>query len=179
MSSNIKSAIITANDQLRGTIVREMITQVGERNGPYIDTDLDAIPDYKKEGKIANCEADEKYAYTSREELARTYAHITMDDSLNGQVYNLRGEAVTQQELTTVINSVFNLGPIYESISVDANIQDRVKAHGDFLGYIIVGIYQGIYDSAFDIPSDYRKICGWERQSLKQKAEEFKAITQQ
>jgi len=145
------------------------------RNGLYIDADLEAIEDYKKEGRIANCAGDGKCAYTSREELARAYVSLIGDDSLNGQTYTLCGEAVTQSELTDAINRVFNLNLGYESMSVDAYAQDRIRTHGDFLGRIIAGIYQGIREGDFDVPSDFQRTCGREHLSLKQMVGEFKA----
>ena len=172
-------AIIKSNRQTEKDIQSSGLDWAIGRNGLYIDADFEAISGYKMEGKIANCAGDGKCAYTSREELARAYANLIMDDSLNGQIYNLCGETVTQQELTDVINAVFNLELIYESMSVVAYIQDRVKAHGDFLGQIVAGIYRGIREGAFDIPSDFAKACGREHQSLKQMAEEFKAKTKQ
>ncbi|MGD8534968.1 MAG: SDR family oxidoreductase [Candidatus Aminicenantes bacterium] len=168
-------AIIKSNRQTEKDIQAGGLEWAIGRNGLYIDADFEAIPDYKKEGIITNCAADGKCAYTSRAELARAYGHLIMDDSLNGQIYNLCGEAITQQELTDVINAVFNLELIYKPMSVDAYVQDRVKTHGDFLGHIVAGIYKGIRDGAFDILSDYVKVCGKEHQSLTQMAEEFKA----
>jgi NAD(P)H dehydrogenase (quinone) len=168
-------AIIKSNRQTEEDIQSSGLDWAIGRNGLYIDADLEAIPDYAGEGKIVNCAAEGKCGYTSRRELARAYANLIRDDALNGRIYTLCGEAVTQQELTDVVNRVFGLELVYESVSFDAYLEDRTRAHGDFLGGIIAGIYKGIRDGAFDIDSDYFLVCGREHLSLTQMAEEYKA----
>ena len=167
--------IILSNRQTERDIQASGLDWVIGRNGLYIDEDLEAIPDYKIEGKIANCARDGKCAYTSRKELAYAYTQLILDDTRNGQIYNLCGDAVTQQELTGVINEVFGECLTFESMSVEEYVQDRTQAHGEFLGQIIAGIYQGIREGAFDVPSDYKKACGRDHQSLRQMAKAFKS----
>ena len=81
--------------------------------------------------------------------MASAYTHLILDDSLNGKIFNLCGEATTQQELTDVINEVFGLELVYQEMGVEEYIQDRIMMHGEFLGPIIAGIYRGIRDGAF------------------------------
>jgi len=166
--------IILSNRQTERDIQASGLDWVIGRNGLYIDEDLEAIPGYKKEGKIANCAGDGKCAYTSREELAHVYTQLIIDDSKNEKIFNLCGDAVTQQELTNVINDVFGENLTLESLSVEDYLHDRVRAHGEFLGQIIAGIYQGIREDAFNVPSDYEKACDREHQSIRQMVEAFK-----
>ena len=139
-----------------------------------VNADLEAIDDYRKAGMIANSAGEGKCAYTSRSELAAAYANLLVDDSLNGQIYNLCGEPVTQQELTDVINAVFNENLVYEPMSVEAYLQDRIQAHGEFFGTIIGGIYQGVREGVFDISSDFKQAAGRDHLSLKAMAENFR-----
>jgi hypothetical protein len=52
------------------------------------------------------------------------------------------------------------------------------KASGR-LDHLTAGIYRGIREGAFDIPSDFVKACGRKHLSLKQITEEFKTMTKQ
>lgn len=166
--------IIKSNRQTEEDVKASGLDWIIGRNGLYIEPDFKSIPDYRKAGKIANCGGDGKCAYTSRTELAFVYAHLMVDDTHNGSIYNLCGAPVTQQELVEVINSVFGESLIYESMSVEDYVQDRINAHGEFLGKIIGGIYQGIREGAFDIPSDFKEAAGSEHLTLREMAEQFK-----
>ncbi len=167
-------AIIQSNRQTEIDVRESGLEWVIGRNGLYIDADMESIDVYKKKGKIANSGGDGRCAYTSREELASAYINLIIDDSLNNQVYNLCGDPVTQQQLTDVINDIYGLNLSYQSISVADYLEDRIATHGDFLGNIIAGIYQGIREGAFDIPSDYKKASGRKHLSLEQMVQNFK-----
>jgi NAD(P)H dehydrogenase (quinone) len=79
---------------------------------------------------------------------------------LNGSVYNLVGEALTQQELVDALNLVYGTDLKFESMSVEDYRRDRITAHGNILGTIIAGIYEGIRNGAFGIDSDYLTVTG-------------------
>ena len=166
--------IIKSNRQTESDVQESGMDWIIGRNGFYIDADIESIPDYKKAGEISNCAGVGKCAYTSREELAYAYANLINNNSLNNQVFNLCGGGVTQQELTNVINEVFNENLNYKYMTFDEYLKDRIKAHDEFLGTVIAGIYQGIYKGVFNVPSDYKKICKREHLSLKQMVEKFK-----
>lgn len=167
-------AIIKSNRQTEQDIQTSGLEWIIGRNGLYVDADFEALADYKQAGKIANCADGGKCGYTSRTELAKAYVNLMVDDTLNGKIYNLCGPAVTQQELVKTINEVFGEKLSYESMSVEAYEQDRIKAHGEFFGSIIAGIYQGIREGAFDVPSDYKQAAGIEQLSLKEMGLQFK-----
>ncbi len=158
--------IIKSNRQTEKDIVASGLEWIIGRNGLYIDADLESIPDYKKEGKIANSAGEGKCAYTSRKELAVAYSHLILNDSKNGQFFNLCGEAVSQQELIDSINQILGENLTFNSLSVDEYIKDRVNAHGEFFGKIIAGIYEGIREGAFDVPSDFEKATGRQHKTL-------------
>lgn len=175
--SSTFDSIILANRQSEQDLQQTGLEWAIGRNGLYLDADLEALPNYQKEGKIVNCAANGKCAYTSREELAAAYVKLITNDSLNGHIYNLCGEPVTQQELTDAINIVYDTQLRYESMSVAEYRQDRIAAHGEFMGNIIAGIYQGIRGGAFNVDSDFEKVCGRKHLTLSKMVEQFKKET--
>jgi len=130
------------------------------RNGIYIEPDLEYIDIYKKEGEIRNCAGDGKCAYTSRSELGYAYVKMVMDDRHNGKTYNLVGEPISQKKLVELINQVYNTKLIFRPISVDDFAKERKKELGEFIGGVITGIYKGISDGVYNIPSDYETATG-------------------
>ena len=136
------------------------------RNGIYLEPDLEYLDHYRKDGKITNCAADGRCAYTTREELAYAYARMLTEDQHNGQTYNLAGPAITQYKLADLMNEVFGTELRYEPLSVEAYRQQRTDKLGEFMGTVISGIYQGIRNGAMDVPSDYRKAAGREHISI-------------
>ena len=152
--------IIEANRQTEKDIMVSGLDWSVGRNGLYLEADLDFLDYYFRDGTISNSAADGRCAYTSRNELAGAYLELISRENLNGSVYNLVGEAITQQELADTINLVYGSDLKYEPMSVDAYRLNRIAAHGEELGSIIAGIYEGIRMGAFDINSDYRKVTG-------------------
>jgi NAD(P)H dehydrogenase (quinone) len=132
------------------------------RNGLYIEPDIEYIDTYKKEGKIANCAADGKCAYTTRDELAFAYSKMLLEEKHNGKTYNLCGEAITQEQLTDYLNNAFGTNLIYESMSVEDYTKERQKELGEFLGSIIAGIYSGIRSGTTNVKSDFKQAAGRE-----------------
>ncbi|HYW95280.1 MAG TPA: NAD(P)H-binding protein [Bacteroidales bacterium] len=166
--------IIDSNRITEKAIQESGLQWVFGRNGLYIDPDFDAVEEYKKEGKIRNSAGDAKCAYTSRAELAVAFANMALDDSLVGGFYNLCAPAVSQTELTSVINSVFDADLVYEPMSVEEFDVDRKKAHGEFYGGIISGIYQGVSNGAFDVPSDFERAAGRPHKTVEEMAKSYK-----
>jgi NAD(P)H dehydrogenase (quinone) len=166
--------IITSNRQTEDDVKQSGMQWIIGRNGLYIDADLEAVDAYRNAGKIANSAGEGRCAYTSRSELATAYANLLMDDSLNGRIYNLCGESVTQQALTDAINAVFNENLVYEPMSVEAYLRDRIQTHGEFLGTIIGGIYQGIREGVFDIASDFKQAAGRDHLGLRAMVENYR-----
>ena len=152
--------IIEANRQTETDIMESGLDWSVGRNGLYLEADLDYLETYFRDGKISNSAADGRCAYTSRDELARAYLEMIIRDDLNGSIYNLVGESLTQQELVDAINQIYGSDLKYEPMPVEDFQQDRIAAHGEVLGTIIAGIYEGIRKGAFDIDSDYRKVTG-------------------
>ncbi|MEO1802538.1 MAG: NAD(P)H-binding protein [Cyanobacteria bacterium J06629_2] len=145
------------------------------RNGIYLDPDLEYIDTYIKEGKVSNCAGEGKCAYTARSELAIAYADLLVDDQLNGKIYNLVGESVTQQQLTDYINDFFNVNLSYESMSVEAYRQDRTQAfNSDMFDNIITGIYENIRNGGFDANSDYASVTGRSHKTIRELFANFK-----
>ncbi len=154
--------IILANRQTEQDIMDSGLDWSIGRNGLYLEADLEYLDHYFKDGKISNCAGEGRCAYTTRDELARAYLDMITRDELNGSVYNLAGETITQQELVDAINLVYGSDLKFESMSVEEYRRDRTAAHGDVFGTIISGIYEGIRKGAFEIDSDYRSVTGRE-----------------
>jgi NAD(P)H dehydrogenase (quinone) len=135
------------------------------RNGIYIEPDVEHIETYKKHGEIANCAGNGKCAYTTRPELAYAYARLLTEPSLEGGTYNLHGEPITQEELTSYMNAAFGTDLVYRDMSVLDYRRERVKELGEFLGSVISGIYDGIRNGHFDNQSNYEAVAGRPHQS--------------
>ncbi len=160
--------IIKSNRQTEKDIIESGLQYAIGRNGLYIEPDIEAIPEYLKEGKITNCAGDGKCGYTTRDELAEAYSCLISNDNLNGDVYNLFGKVIAQLELTSAINKAYGYNLVYNAISVEGYLKDRTNAYGDFFGKIIAGIYEGILNGAFDLPSDFESVTGREHQSIQE-----------
>lgn len=130
------------------------------RNGIYIEPDLEYIDTYVKEGEIRNCAGDGKCAYTSRSELGYAYTKMLLEEIHNGKTYNLLGEPITQKQLAELINQVYGTQLVFNPISFDDYIKERKEELGEFIGGVIAGIYQGINDGYYNIPSDFEKAAG-------------------
>ena len=156
------SPIIASNRQTEEDVKQSGLQWAIGRNGLYIEPDVEYIETYKKDGKIANCAADGKCAYTTRDELAYAYSKMILEDKHNGKTYNLTGEAITQQQLTDYLNQAFGTSLTYESMSVEDYTKERQNELGEFLGSIIAGIYSGIRSGTTNVKSDFKKAAGRE-----------------
>ena len=170
---NAFSPIVASNRQTEEDIRNAgMLWAIG-RNGLYLEPDLEYIETYKKDGAIVNCAADGKCGYTSRQELAFAYFQLLIDDSLNGKIYNLFGEPITQQQLTKSINKAFNTNLEYKSTSVEEYVKERQAALGEFLGTVIGGIYEGIKTGKFAGESDFFEVAGRSHKSIEEMINDF------
>ncbi len=154
------SPIVASNRQTEEDIKMSTLQWVIGRNGLYIEPDVEYLDNYIKAGRISNCAADGKCAYTTRSELAHAYANLALHEKHNNRTYVLAGEPITQQQLTDLFNKAFDLSLVYESLSVEAYKHERTAELGEFLGTIISGIYAGIRDGSFDVQSDYEAVAG-------------------
>lgn len=159
------SPIIQSNRQTEKDIQQSGMQWVIGRNGIYIEPDVLHIDKYREVGGIANSAGDGKCGYTTRPELSYAYAKLLTEDRHNGQLYNLHGEAITQQQLTEYLNLTFGTDLIYRAMSVEEYRKDRVEVYGDFFGRVIAGIYQGIRNGHVDNPSDFQIAAGRSHQS--------------
>jgi len=131
---NSFSPIVASNRQTEKDVMASGLEWVIGRNGLYIEPDIEYIETYKKEGKIANCAADGKCSYTTRDELAYAYSKMILDDKHNRNTYNLGGTPITQQELAEYMNMAFGTNLVYESMSIEDYTAERKAALGEFLG---------------------------------------------
>lgn len=137
------------------------------RNGLYIEPDVEYLENYKKDGKIANCAGTGQCSYATREELAYAYTQMILNEDRNANVFNLTGEAITQEQLTEYLNDAFGTQLVYEEMSPEKYLVLQQKVNGEFLGMVIAGIYTKIRNGEFNIQSDFelaagRKHIGWE-----------------
>jgi NAD(P)H dehydrogenase (quinone) len=159
---NAFSLIVNSNRQTEKDVQASGLNWVIGRNGLYIEPDIEYLGNYIKDGKIANCAADGKCSYTTRDELAYAYTQMILDDRHNSKIYNLVGDPITQQELTDYINRAFGTNLIYQSMSIEDYIEQRKAELGEFLGTIIGGIYTGIRNGDAEIESNFKEAAGRE-----------------
>jgi NAD(P)H dehydrogenase (quinone) len=162
VSNTSFSPIIASNRQTEEDLKNSGLKWVIGRNGLYIEPDVEYIETYKKDGKIANCAADGKCSYTTRDELAYAYSKMLLEEKQNGNTYTLAGEAITQQQLTDYLNRAFDTNLIYEPMSVEDYTKERQTELGEFMGTIIAGIYTGIRNGSSNVTSDFKQAAGRE-----------------
>jgi len=161
------SPIVASNRQTEEDIKNSGLDWVIGRNGLYIEPDVEYIENYKKAGKIVNCAGEGKCSYTTRDELGFAYAKMLTEEKHNGQIYNLGGEPITQQQLTDYMNEAFGTRLVYESMSIEDYEKERKEELGDFMGTIIAGIYSGIRNGVMQFDSDFKTATGREHISWK------------
>ena len=159
------SPIVRSNRQTEADVKASGLNWVIGRNGIYIEPDVEYIDTYKSLGEIANCADGGRCGYTSRSELANAYARMLTESKHNGHIYNLHGEPITQAVLAQYLSDAFGTPLAYRSMEVEAYRTERVAKLGEFMGNIIAGIYQGIRDGAYDVPSDFERAAGSAHQS--------------
>lgn len=159
-------AIINSNRQTEKDIIESGLQYAIGRNGLYIEPDIEYLDEYKKAGAIINSAADGKCGYTTRNKLADAYVNMIKNNALNGGIYNLFGEIISQQQLAAVINNAYGTQLEYKAISVEEYKKDRTAAYGEVFGGIIAGIYEGIRNGTFDVASDFKTVTGREHQSI-------------
>ncbi len=169
------SPVVKSNRYTENLIQNTGVQWVIGRNGLYIDPDLNYLQTYVNEGEIRNCAGDGKCPYTCRSELARAYVKLLTEEKHNGSVYNLVGEPVTQQQLTTAVNEIYNLNLSYREISEESFISERKEVLGDLLGTIVGGIYEAIKKGDFNVPSDFKKATGRSHLTLSEMIRAYKA----
>lgn len=159
------SPIVQSNrateEDVRGSGLRWAIG----RNGIYIEPDVEYIETYRRSGEISNCAGEGRCGYTTRGELAYAYARMLTEDHHDGQVYNLHGEGLTQDQLASYLNGAFGTELRYRAMSVAEYREERIAELGEFLGGVIAGIYEGIRTGAVDNESHYTRAAGREHQS--------------
>lgn len=172
--NNAFSPIVKSNRQTEKDIQASGLQWSIGRNGIYIEPDLEYIEHYIKDGEISNCAGDGKCAYTSRAELGSSYAQMLLNEQHNGQVYNLVGEAITQERLAALINQAYHTHLSYHPVSVETYAKERKEALGEFMGTVIAGIYEGIQKGVYDVRSDFEKIVNRPHQPISEMIEDFK-----
>ena len=173
-SGSAFSPIVASNRQTEQDVRESGLDWVIGRNGIYIEPDLEYVDQYVKEGGITNCADSGRCTYTSRPELADAYSQMSLNETHNGQTYNLVGAPVTQAQLAEAINEVFGTELSYKSVSVEEYAKERKEALGEFLGSVIAGIYEAMRDSAYDINSDFEKATGRPHKPLLELIRDFK-----
>jgi len=165
--------IVNSNRQTEEDIKASGLDYAIGRNGLYIEPDIEYLNNYIKAGKISNCAADGKCSYTTRDEIAIAYTELIKNNSLNSQIYNLTGEAITQTELVGYFNKYFKTSLAYKSLSIKDYLKWQKEHNGEFLGSVIAGIYTKIYNNEFNIQSDFEKVTGRKHKSTSEIFNEY------
>ena len=98
---------------------------------------------------------------------------LLTDDHLLGKIYNLFGRPITQEQLALSMNIAFKINLSFKNISVEEYLSQRKVAHGEFMGTVIGGIYEGIKLGKFDGKSDYYEVTKREHKSIDEIMREF------
>lgn len=154
------SPVVETNRQTEQDVRESGLEWVVGRNGIYIEPDVEYMATYEANGEIANCAGDGKCGYTTRGELAFAYARMLTESEHAGNTYNLHGEPITQLQLSQYLNDAFGTKLVYRPMSVEDYREERVAELGEFMGTVIAGIYAGIREGSFDIPSDFKAAAG-------------------
>jgi len=170
------SPVVQSNRQTEADIRNSGLDFVIGRNGIYIEPDLEYLNTYVQEGEIRNCAGEGKCGYTSREELAMAYTKMLTEEKHNGRTYNLTGQPITQAELADYINQVYGTQLKFHDVPVEAYIEERVAALGDFMGTVIGGIYEGMRRGVNNVPSHFEKAAGRAHVSPLEMIKKFKKI---
>ena len=153
-------AIVQSNRQTEKYIQDSGLEWSIGRNGLYIEPDVEYIEYYKRDGKITNCAGKGLCSYTTRAELAYAYSQMSLKDDCNGNIYNLTGDAITQQQLTEYLNLAFGTNLFHEEITPEAYLEFQQRINGEFPGTVITGIYTKIRNGEFNILSDFESATG-------------------
>ncbi|QXP58836.1 NAD(P)H-binding protein [Olleya sp. HaHaR_3_96] len=162
---NSFTPIVESNRQTEKDIQNSGLQWSIGRNGIYIEPDIEYIDNYVQAGEIRNCAGEGKCAYTSRNELGYAYTKMLTEEKHNNNIYNLVGEPITQKQLASYINQVYNTELEFKAISVEAYKQERIAELGEFMGTVITGIYEGILNGAYNVKSNFQKAAGRAHQS--------------
>ena len=135
------------------------------RNGLYLEKDLGHIVHAKKIGVYRNIVGDGRCGYITVDELAYATAKLALDESANGQIFNLVGDTLTQAQLVELANQVFDMQVRYEKISDEENIAELMKdpkiaARGERVAKMLTGCFQAVRVGAFDVESDFERAAG-------------------
>lgn len=169
------SPIIQSNRQTEKDVRNSGLQWVIGRNGIYIEPDVEYLETYKQRGEIANCAGDGKCGYTTRPELAYAYARMLTESKHNGQIYNLHGEPITQQQLADYLNEAFGTDLNYRAMSVTEYREERIAELGEFIGNVIAGIYEGIRNGAANNDSHFAIAAGRDHQSWREYFDRLRA----
>jgi NAD(P)H dehydrogenase (quinone) len=85
---------------------------------------------------------------------------MILNDDRNGNIFQLAGEAITQQQLVEYLNNTFGTSLVYKEMSAEDYLEFQKKVNGEFLGTVIAGIYTKIRNGEFNIDSDYQAAAG-------------------
>ncbi len=168
------SPVVQSNRQTENDIRNSGLQWVIGRNGIYIEPDVEYIETYQQRGEIVNCAGDSECGYTTRPELAYAYARMLTESKHDGLVYNLHGEAITQQQLADYLNGAFGTDLRYRAMSVAEYRKDRVAELGEFIGGVIAGIYEGIRNGDANNDSQFAEAAGRPHQSWQEYFEQLK-----
>lgn len=142
------------------------------RSGMYSEADLDYIPQYLKDGKIANNIGDGKISYISRRDLVDAAVHCLVNDDHLGHTYELTGhKAITQTELAAIISKWTGKDIPYVTLS---DVEYRASFPEPFWADVVVTLYQSVRDGNLQkITDDFEKIVGRRPYDLSETLEKF------
>ena len=150
------------------------------RNGLYIDLDLKSIRAAAESGVYRNNGLDGRCGYISIAELGYALAQLAARDVGTGETLNLTGENLTQAEMIALVNEVFGLNVVYETITAQQCIDKFMAipayaARGIEVAQMLAGCFECMADGKFAVPSDFEHATGRPVKSTRAQLEQIRA----
>ena len=150
------------------------------RNGLYIDLDLKSIRAAAESGVYRNNGLDGRCGYISIAELGFALAQLAARDVGTGETLNLTGENLTQAEMIALVNEVFGLNVVYETITAQQCIDKFMAipayaARGIEVAQMLAGCFECMADGKFAVPSDFEHAAGRPAKSTRAQLEQIRA----
>ena len=130
------------------------------RNGLYLEFDVAHILNASSEGVFRNNGGEGYCCYITRNELARAFAAIALDDHCNSRILNFVGDAYRQEDLVELVNNLAATEVSYEQIDDEATLTKIAAIRGEEVAAMLTGCYQAIRNGSFDVPSDMEDAIG-------------------
>ncbi|MFN3158589.1 MAG: SDR family oxidoreductase [Rubinisphaera brasiliensis] len=133
------------------------------RNGMYLDPVADWIPDLIKMGRLPYPVDSGRIAYVCRDDLARSFAAASLDDSHAGEIYSLTGpESLSMNDLAAAISQATGKAIPFETVSENEFVEIcRMGNESEEMIGILLSMYRAVDQGEFsDVTDDILTLTG-------------------